>query len=91
MEWFQVANTLGVGVVFVLGIAVWKLWNKLEEEQGYSRQRDREMLSVLNDLTKVLEMNKGQVAIHVESLLVEIRHTKESILERLSMIEEKGK
>ena len=54
-QWLQVASQLGNGVVFVLGIIVYKLWNQLILEQQYNREMDKETLRVLNHLTKVLD------------------------------------
>ena len=54
-QWLQVASQLGNGVVFVLGIIVYKLWQQLIKEQEYNREMDKETLKVLNHLTKVLD------------------------------------
>ena len=54
-QWLQIASQLGNGVVFVLGIIVYKLWQQLIKEQEYNREMDKETLKVLNHLTKVLD------------------------------------
>ncbi len=54
-QWLQLTSQLGAGVTFVLGIVVYKLWQRLSEETDYCRQRDKEVTGVLNHLTSVLE------------------------------------
>jgi hypothetical protein len=54
-QWLTLATQLGNGVTFVLGIVVYKLWQTLQDEQRYCRERDKETLTVLNHLTKVLD------------------------------------
>ena len=73
--WWDVAKYVGAGGAFVLGIVCWKIWQAYQEEVKYSKQRDRETLTVLAEMVKEdaalatkLDHNKDQVLSAVADL-----------------------
>ena len=54
-EWWDIAQKVGSGAAFVLGIGVWAVWKAYREEVTYSKDRDRQTLEVLLKLTKITE------------------------------------
>lgn len=57
-SWFEMSKYLGAGAAFVLGIVLFKVWSAYQVEVGYSKTRDRETLTILNSLTKVIEQRQ---------------------------------
>lgn len=54
-QWMELAQQIGVGGTFILGVACVFLWRTLRSEQDYLRVRDRETLDVVSNLTGVLD------------------------------------
>lgn len=53
--WWEIAELAGAGAALVLGIVVWKLWHRNEENENYLREADKNTLNVLHELSKTLE------------------------------------
>ncbi len=55
--WFDIAQKIGSGAAFVLGIGLIFLWRAYLQELTYSKQRDAQTLTVLLNLTNLMETN----------------------------------
>lgn len=62
-SWWDIAQKIGSGAAFVLGLVSWKFWLRLQDEWEYQRRRDRETLTVLAEM----------VSAEKESFNVELR------------------
>lgn len=52
---YEIAKSFGAGAAFLLTVACYVIWNAYREELKYSRERERETLTVLSTLTNSLK------------------------------------
>ena len=87
-QWLSIAEKLGLGATFILGIACWKLWNVFNGEREYSRTRDKETLTVVSQLTKVLDNQQTSEVANTEKILSHGNHNHEALIRSMaSMLE----
>ena len=79
-SWWDIAQKVGSGAAFVLGVAVVYLWRAYLGEVKYSKERDKQTLEVLIKLTTIVE------GIERRDDRTEIRHeeTKKALLEAIA-------
>lgn len=54
-SWFEMAQKVGSGAAFILGIGMIFLWRAYTKELEYSKSRDTQTITVLLNLTKIVE------------------------------------
>jgi hypothetical protein len=69
--WFDIAQKIGSGAAFVMGLGIVFLWRAYAAELKYSKSRDQQTLTVLLNLTKIVEnlesRDKEFAVLHKES------------------------
>ena len=85
--WWDVAQKIGSGAAFVLGIGIYFVWRAYTGEVKYSKERDRQTLEMLMKLTTVIDgmekRDEKAAATHDETkreLLAAIGDLKETIV-----------
>ena len=79
-SWWDIAQKIGSGAAFVLGLVAWKFWLRLQDEWGYQRQRDRETLTVLAEMVSAEKESFNVELRREEKVLSAIADLKSTIL-----------
>lgn len=86
----ELATKAGAGLLtIILCIATYTLWNKLEAEQLYVRQRDEETIKVLTSISATLASNGVAIDVARTMILGEVTRLHDLITKQLlHLIEE---
>jgi len=79
-SWWGIAQQLGLGATFILGVAVVVLWRKTVDDQNYIRKRDMESLEVLNKLTTMLDKESA----HSGQILEAVKEARDDIIQHMT-------
>lgn len=84
--WWTIAQNIGAGATFVLGVVVYCLWARLSGEWDYSRKRDKETLDVLNGINQLISSGEREAETHADKLLAAIQLCQTTIIANLDKI-----
>lgn len=88
-QWWEIAKYVGAGGAFVLGIVCWKLWSAYREEVTYSKQRDRETLTVLAEMIKEDAALTTKLDNHQTQLIQAITELRNTVIAHMQSSKEK--
>ena len=78
--WWSIAQKIGSGAAFVLGVGCWKIWAAYREELTYSKTRDRETLAVLSAIVESSKATERATAAGDEKVLTALTNHNRELL-----------
>lgn len=79
-SWWNIAQVAGAGAAVVLGPVAWLLWNRVQKDTDYIRESDKNTLTVLTELTRLLE----SVGADQSGLIAAINHAAQDIKDHIT-------